>query len=72
MFRLKDIKLKPKLISLFLLVGLVPLAVVGFWSSNMSGNALMSDSYAQLRAIRDIKSNQVESYFAGVNDEIYS
>ena len=72
MFRLKDIKLKPKLISLFLLVGLVPLAVVGFWSSNMSGNALMSDSYAQLRAIRDIKSSQVESYFAGVNDEVYS
>ncbi|NBF39242.1 MAG: HAMP domain-containing protein [Spirochaetes bacterium] len=72
MFRLKDIKLKPKLISLFLLVGLVPLAVVGFWSSSMSGSALMSDSYAQLRAIRDIKSSQVESYFAGVNDEVYS
>ncbi len=72
MLRLKDIKLKPKLISLFLLVGLVPLAVVGFWSSNMSGKALMRDSYSQLRAIRDIKSSQVESYFAGVNDEIYS
>jgi methyl-accepting chemotaxis protein len=72
MLRLKDIKLKPKLIALFLLVGLVPLAVVGFWASTLSGQAIMRDNYAQQRAIRDLKATQVEDYFAGVDDEINS
>jgi len=37
---LGNIKMKPKLISLFLLVGVVPLAAVGFLSSRLSSNAL--------------------------------
>jgi methyl-accepting chemotaxis protein len=72
MLRLKDIKLKPKLIALFLLVGLVPLAVVGFWASRIAGDALMHKSFEEMRAIRDLKATQVEDYFAAVDDEINS
>ncbi len=63
MFRLKNVKLKPKLISLFLLVGLIPLAVVGIWASILSSNALNEESIDQLRAVRDIKENQISAYF---------
>ena len=52
---LKDINMKPKLIMLFLLVGIVPLVFVSFWSSRMTSNALMDQSYNQLTAIRELK-----------------
>ena len=72
MLRLKNIKLKPKLIGLFLLVGLVPLAVIGFWASNLSTDALMHSKYEELRAIRDIKENQVTDYFTVIEHEMNS
>lgn len=70
MLRLKDMNLKPKLIMLFLLVGLVPLAVVGYWASSLSSDAMMEQSYKELRGIRDVKTAQVENYFDSVDDEI--
>ena len=61
--KLKDVKMKPKLISVFLLVGLVPLALVGWWSSHLATIALMEKSYNQLEAVRGIKKAQIENYF---------
>ncbi len=64
MMSLKNMKMKTKLISLFLLVGLVPLGLVGWWSSNLATDALMMKSYAQLEAVREIKKTQIEKFFA--------
>ena len=61
--RVKDIAMKPKLISLFLLVGILPLAVVGWWSSRHAAEALMEKSFSQLEAIRSIKQQQIASFF---------
>jgi len=63
MFRLKNVKLKPKLISLFLAVGVIPLAVVGVWSALLSSDALMEGQYGQLRAVRDVKQSELKNYF---------
>lgn len=63
MFRLKNIKLKPKLIALFLIVGLVPLVVVGFLASSIAEESLVNQSYEQLEAVRDIKKHQIEGFF---------
>ncbi len=63
MIRLKDIKMKPKLISLFLIAGLVPLVLVGWWSGREASNALMEKSYEQLTAVRGIKQAQIENFF---------
>ena len=60
---LKDINMKPKLIMLFLAVGIIPLVFVSFWSSRMTSNALMDQSYNELAAIRQIKKTQVDRYF---------
>lgn len=61
--RLKNIKSKPKLIGLFLVVGLIPLAVVGFYAATSATAALDEASFARLRAVRDIKTGQIASYF---------
>jgi methyl-accepting chemotaxis protein len=63
MFKLKNVKLKPKLVALFLLVGVLPLAVVGVWSAMLSTDALMHASYNELSAIRDLKKSEIETYF---------
>lgn len=63
MFRLRDVRLRPRLIALFALVGLLPLAIVGIWSANRSSVALMDASYNQLINVRDIKKSQIESFF---------
>ncbi len=63
MRRLKDIPMKPKLIMFFLLTGLIPLAVVGVWSSILGTDALMEKSYEELRAVREIKKGQIERFF---------
>ncbi|MGR3296089.1 MAG: methyl-accepting chemotaxis protein, partial [Candidatus Bathyanammoxibius sp.] len=64
MFNLKDVKMKPKLIGLFLAVGIIPLALVGFWSATQSTKSLTDQSFNQLTAIREIKKSQIEKYFA--------
>ncbi len=60
---LGNIKMKPKLISLFLLVGVIPLAAVGFLSSRLSSNALNKNAVNQLSAVRGIKKANIETYF---------
>lgn len=63
MKRFKDIKMKPKLILVFLMLGLIPLLIAGGWSAKQSSDALMDKSYAQLEAVRGIKKSQIERYF---------
>jgi methyl-accepting chemotaxis protein len=61
--KLNDIKMKPKLITLFLLAGIIPLVVVGWWSSQKATDALMQGSFNQLETVRSIKKNQIERFF---------
>ncbi len=64
MLRIRDIRMKPKLIGMFLFIGLIPLALVGWWSARIASEAMMKDAYGQLRSMRDVKKNQIERYFA--------
>ncbi len=63
MLRFQDIRLRPKLTALFLIIGLIPLTLAGWWSVKAAGNALMHKSYEQLEGAREIKKKQIESYF---------
>ncbi len=62
-FKLKDIKMKPKLIGLFLIVGVIPLIIVGWWSARLATEALMHESFNQLESVRGIKKAQIEKFF---------
>jgi len=59
----KLIKLKPKLIGIFLLVGLVPLIFIGWWSCREATESLVKQSYNQLESVRGIKKAQITKYF---------
>ena len=59
----KNMKLGTKLIMAFLLVGVVPFAVVGVTSLIKSSAALSDQAYGQLKGMRGVKKAQVESFF---------
>ncbi|MBF0311343.1 MAG: HAMP domain-containing protein [Magnetococcales bacterium] len=61
--RLADIRMRPKLIGLFLLVGLLPMLGVGWYSAQQADHELMREAFNQLSAVRAIKKTQVERYF---------
>ena len=62
MINFSNIRMKPKLIGLFLLVGLLPLGFLGWLSSDLARQALMASSFAQLESVREIKKNQILKY----------
>ena len=64
MFNLKNVKMKPKLISMFMIIGLIPLVLVAVIASLMTSDSLMDKSFAQLEGVRDVKKAQIENYFA--------
>ena len=70
MKRLKDVSMKPKLIGLFLAIGLLPIALVGFWSSRLATEALMETAYDQLTAVREIKKTQIQRFFQERREDI--
>ena len=60
---MKNIKMRPKLIMLFLLVGVVPLAAISVYSVLSSRAELIDSSFSKLVAVRDVKADELESYF---------
>ena len=63
LIKLSNIKIKPKLIGLFLLVGLIPLIVVAAFSMLRAQDALTEQAYHSLEAVHEIKRYQIDSYF---------
>ncbi|MCU7939040.1 MAG: HAMP domain-containing protein [gamma proteobacterium symbiont of Bathyaustriella thionipta] len=72
MLSLNNIKIKPKLISLFLLIGLLPILIVGWFAEKQAEEALLNTSFNQLSAVRDIKKSQLKDYFDSVVNNIDS
>ena len=64
MIKFRDMQMKWKLIGLFLLVGLIPLALAGGQSARLATKALTARSFGQLQSVRDIKKAQIQQFFA--------
>ncbi len=60
---LNNIKMRPKLIGLFLIVGLVPLIAVAAFSMLKAQDALQEQAYHNLEAVHEIKRYQINTYF---------
>ena len=61
---LKKMKMGPKLISLFLLVGLLPLTVTGYLNYTSTSRAIDEETVAKLEAVAQLKKGQVEGWFS--------
>lgn len=56
-------RMRPKLIFLFLLAGVIPALIIGWWTAQLSSTALFEKSFAQLSTAQRIKTTQVERFF---------
>jgi methyl-accepting chemotaxis protein len=69
---LDRLKIKAKLLIVFLLIGLVPLGLVTLMALNKAGNALKTEVQAKFAAVQQIKRNHVESYFKQIQSVMKS
>jgi methyl-accepting chemotaxis protein len=63
MLGFKDIKLGKKFLITFLVVGIVPFAVMGWLALDKAGDSLKEQAFNQLRSIRAIKKDQIQDFF---------
>ena len=59
-FGLNSIKMKPKLIGLFLVLSLIPLAVGTIFAVVRSGDAMTGQAYNNLEAVYSTKHDQLD------------
>jgi methyl-accepting chemotaxis protein len=59
----KQMSLTKKLVSSFLLIGILPFAVIAIVSLTQSSDSLSKQAFGQLESVREIKAAQIESYF---------
>ena len=64
MLKFNDVRMKPKLITVFLLAGILPMLTVGWWSSQKASDALLHEAFNQMEAMRGAKESQIEDFFA--------
>jgi methyl-accepting chemotaxis protein len=60
----RNMKLGMRLTIYFLIVGILPLGVLGILFISQSGSALSQKAFNQLTTVREIKKSQIESFFA--------
>jgi len=62
-------KLKVKLGIIFLLVGIVPAAVIGLFTLGEASSSMEQQAFNQLESVRAIKKVQIESFFEARHDD---
>lgn len=70
MIRFADIRMKPKLVLLFLFTGALPLLAVGWMGTRLASEALMDQAFNQLRTVQDIKTAQIDDFFREREDTL--
>jgi len=60
---LKNVPMKIKLIGLMLLISLIPLFIVAYYSAKTASDSLIAGSFNQLNAMRAVKHSQIDRFF---------
>ena len=63
-------KINIKIISAFLTIGLIPLAVSSYFTASESTRALTEESFHQLHSVQTIKQKQIENFFDQRRDDM--
>ncbi len=67
---LKNLKINTKLIAIFLLIGVIPLATIGILSLNRAQSALSKRTVEQFVSLREVKTRQIEDYINQIRRQI--
>jgi methyl-accepting chemotaxis protein len=65
-----NMKLGTKLLVAFLVVGVIPFALIGIISLTTAGNALSKQAFGQLLSLRGIKKAQIEGYYQNLQSDM--
>ncbi|UZP66386.1 response regulator [Desulfovibrio mangrovi] len=60
---LADIRIRPKLVFLFVATGLVPLIIVGAFGTKLTKDSLLQKSFDQLETVQSVRKAQIEDFF---------
>ena len=64
MFKLNNLSIRPKLVTAFILTGILPLLITGYYGSILANRALEEKSFSQMASVQDIRTNLIETVFA--------
>ena len=64
------VTLNAKIITLFVIAGLLPFIITGVLSYEIASKSLRDQSFNQLVSVRDIKKKQIEEYFEKIGSDI--
>jgi methyl-accepting chemotaxis protein len=67
----RNIRLGPKLIALFLIVGLIPMLVLVVLAYSQGSTALEAEAFAKLRAVRQVKTKQLLQIFSSLTSLVH-
>ncbi|RTR34239.1 response regulator [Shewanella atlantica] len=63
MFKFADIRLRPKMLGLLLVFGILPMIAVAIHSSRLSSEALIEKSYQGLSSIQSLRISAIDDFF---------
>ncbi|MBN2216452.1 MAG: HAMP domain-containing protein [Pirellulales bacterium] len=66
---MRSVKLRTKLSLAFLLVGLLPAAIIGWISLSKGKTAVSEEAMSKLRAIREMRKAQIETFYEQCSDD---
>ena len=61
--KLNNLAIRAKLVLGFILTGILPLVITGYYGSILATDAMMKKSFEQMAAVQEIKTSQIESVF---------
>lgn len=66
---IKNFRLKHKLILSFLLVGIIPILIMALVNNFLVGDGFEKQAFDQLTSLKEIKKNQIETYFGEIGKQ---
>jgi methyl-accepting chemotaxis protein len=67
---MSNFSLKKKLMLQFLLIGILPLSIIGALTYQQASQALESAAIDKLSSVADVKKNEVQRYFQNIHDQV--
>lgn len=64
------ISLKTRILGQFILIGIIPLAILSAVAYHLSVKSLEKAAYDKLYSVQELKKNEIERYFQVINDQI--
>ncbi len=64
MSKLNNLSIRPKLVIAFLLTGILPLIITGYYGATLANKALVTKSFDQMASIQSIRTAHIESEFS--------